>query len=73
MIFFRGYGNVTEKNELMIRKANIFYPLIRTRTCSYQEVRNVSFFGKFCERTKWMIPYKLCCGIATNAHSLKEI
>ena len=29
------------------RKTNIFYPLIRTRTC---------VFGKFCVRIKWMIP-----------------
>ena len=31
-------------------------PLILTRMCAYQGVRNVSFFGKFCVRTKWMNP-----------------
>ena len=25
-------------------------------TSAYQGVRNVSFFGIFCVRTKWMIP-----------------
>ena len=25
-------------------------------TCAYQEVTNISFFGKFCARIKWMIP-----------------
>ena len=29
-----------------------------TRTCSYQGVRNASFFGNFCVRTKWLIPNK---------------
>ena len=29
------------------RKTNNSYPLIRTRTCAYQGVRNVCFFGKF--------------------------
>ena len=24
--------------------------------CTYQGLRNVSFFGKFCVRTKWMNP-----------------
>ena len=28
-------------------KTNIFYPLIRTRTCAYQGVKNVRFCGKF--------------------------
>ena len=32
------------------RKTNISYPLIRTRTCAYQEVRNVSFSENFCCR-----------------------
>ena len=26
-----------------IRKPNIFYPLIRTRTCAYQGVKNIRF------------------------------
>ena len=26
-----------------LRKTNISYPLIRTRTCAYQEVRNICF------------------------------
>ena len=29
------------------KKTNISYPLIRTRTCAYQEVRNVSFSENF--------------------------
>ena len=29
----------------VFRKANISYLLIRTRTCGYQGVRNVRFFG----------------------------
>ena len=37
-------------------KTNISYPLIRTHTCLYQGVRNVSFFGKFCERSESIIP-----------------
>ena len=35
---------------------NFSYLLIRTRTCSYQGVRNVSFSENFCVRTKWMNP-----------------
>ena len=30
---------------------------MRTRTCAYQGVRSDSFFGKFCVRSKWIIPY----------------
>ena len=30
-----------------LRKTNIFYPLIRTRTCAYHGVRNVSFSEVF--------------------------
>ena len=29
--------------ERIFRKTNISYPLIRTRTCAYQRIRNVSF------------------------------
>ena len=36
---------------------NYYYPLIRTRTCVYEGVRNVSSSEKFGVRTKWMIPY----------------
>ena len=40
-------------------ETNIFYPLIRTRRCAYQAVRNVSFLENFaCLRTKVMIPNK---------------
>ena len=28
-------------------KTNIFYPLIRTRTCAYRGIKNVRFCGKF--------------------------
>ena len=31
----------------MFRKTNISYPLVRTRTCAYQGVRNISFSGYF--------------------------
>ena len=31
----------------IFQKTNISYPLIPTRTCAYQGVRNVRFFGKF--------------------------
>ena len=31
----------------IFRKTNISYPLIRTRSCAYQEVRNVSFSENF--------------------------
>ena len=36
----------------IFRKTNISYPLIRTRTCAYQGIRNVSFSGKRCVQTK---------------------
>ena len=32
-----------EKAHQIIRKKDISYPLIRTRACTYQGVRNVSF------------------------------
>ena len=37
------------KARQIFRKTNIFYPLIRTRTCAYQGVKNNRFwfFGKF--------------------------
>ena len=38
----------------IFRKFNISYPLIRTRTCGYQGVRNVNFSEKFFLRTKWV-------------------
>ena len=31
----------------VFRKTNMSNPLIRTRTCAYQGIRNVRFFGKF--------------------------
>ena len=37
-----------------IRKSNISYFLIRYRKC--YGIRNNTFFGIFCVRTKWMIP-----------------
>ena len=39
----------------IFRKTNISYPLIRTRTCAYQEERNIRFSEKFSVRTIWMI------------------
>ena len=35
------------KAGFIFRKKRIFYPLIRTLTCTYQGVRNGRFFGKF--------------------------
>ena len=35
------------KARQIVRKTNISYPLIRTRTFAYQGVRNVRLFGKF--------------------------
>ena len=40
----------------IFRKTNISPHLIRTCASVYQGVRNVIFFGKFCERNKKMIP-----------------
>ena len=40
-------GNKKTKHVNFSEKINIFYPLIRTRMCAYQGLRNVSFFGKF--------------------------
>ena len=36
-------GSSTKYVGKIIRKTNISYPLIRTRMCAYQGVRNVSF------------------------------
>ena len=36
-----------KKQGQFFRKENVFYTLIFTRTCTYQGVRNVRFFGKF--------------------------
>ena len=36
-----------KKVRQIFRKTNIFYPLIRIRTCAYQGVRNVSFSKSF--------------------------
>ena len=41
-------------------KNYISYPLLRTRKCGYQGVRNVKLFGKFWVRTMWMIPKCNC-------------
>ena len=35
------------KARQIFSKTNISYPLMHTRTCAYQGVRNVCFFGKF--------------------------
>ena len=36
----------------IFRETDISDPLIRTRTCAYQRVRNISFCGKICVRIK---------------------
>ena len=58
----------------IFQKTNISYPLIRTRTCAYQGVRNASFsdnflyvlnersFGKFTSKIlmkNWQAPSKI--------------
>ena len=49
----KGKGRISKrvfqenKTRHIFRKTNISNPLIRTRTCAYQGVRNVRFFGKF--------------------------
>ena len=40
----------------LVSTQNISYPMISTRTCVNQWVRNTSFFGTFCVWTKKMIP-----------------
>ena len=40
----------------IFRKTYISYPMISTRSCAYQEGKKCQFLGKFCVRTKWMIP-----------------
>ena len=37
------------KGRQIFQRTNISYPMIHTRTCAYQGVRNVRFFGKFGE------------------------
>ena len=41
------YGSFIYYVRKIFRKTNISYPLIRTRTCEYQGVRNVSFSENF--------------------------
>ena len=36
-------GNKNTKHAKFSEKKNFFYPLIRTRTCAYQAVKNVRF------------------------------
>ena len=40
-------GSSIQHVHKIFRKTNIYYPLIRTRTCAYQRVRNVSFPENF--------------------------
>ena len=42
-----GMGSSIQYARKIFRKTNISYPLIRTRTCPYQGVRNVSFSKYF--------------------------
>ena len=45
----------------IFRKTNIFNPLIRTRTCAYQEIRNVSFSENFAYVLNgWLLCVFLC-------------
>ena len=50
------------KAHQIFRKTNISYPLIRTRTCAYQEVRNVHFSENLAgfvllQRSCWDSPF----------------
>ena len=52
------------KARQIFRKTNISYPLIRTRTCAYQGVRNVCFSENltcfvFLEHPFWDLPFCL--------------
>ena len=52
------------KARQIFRKTNISYPLIRTRTCAYQEVRNVRFSENlacfvFLKHPFWDLPVYL--------------
>ena len=42
-----GWGSSIKYVHKIFRKTNISNPLIRTRTCAYQGVRNVSFSENF--------------------------
>ena len=49
---YQNGGNKKTKHAKFSEKTNVSYPLIHTRTCAYQGVRNVQvflffFFGKF--------------------------
>ena len=44
---FQNGGNKKKKHAKLSDKTSISYSQIRTRTCAYQGVRNVHFFGKF--------------------------
>ena len=47
---YQNGGNKKTKHAKFSEKTNVSYPLIHTRTCAYQGVRNVwlfFFFGKF--------------------------
>ena len=50
--FLEALGSFNQYLRKVFRKNNFSYPLIRLRTCKYAGIRNVSFFGKFCVRTK---------------------
>ena len=44
---FQNQGPSIKYVDKIFRKTNISNPLIRTRTCAYQGVANVSFSGNF--------------------------
>ena len=50
------------KERQIFQKTNIFYPLIRTRTCAYQGVKNVRFLENlacfvFLKQPFWDSPF----------------
>ena len=57
--------NKKTKHAKFSKKANISYPLIRTRTSAYQEVRNNFFFGKFGVLWRAIMKVELFCMYCT--------
>ena len=49
---------------------NIFYPLICTRKCSYQGVKNFSFFEKFCIPTKCDFQFEKKANLVNLFHAI---
>ena len=66
------------KAHQIFRKTNISYPLIRTRTCAYQGVRNVRFSENltcfvFLKHPFWDLPFCLATDVFIYWKILKTI